>query len=95
MMMLVQIIQGIITIVPYLFMIGSMLVSTQNTGSQAENFSTLGILMAIIMVLSVLLSYIFNNFIVINQGLIYYSLHEDTQNYTTNNQIDLIGTDVE
>lgn len=94
-LMLVQIIQGIITIVPYLFMIGSMFVSTQNAGSQAENFSTLGILMAIIMVLSVLLSYIFNNFIVINQGLIYYSLHEDTQNYTTNNQIDLIGTDVE
>ena len=95
MMILIQIIQGIITIVPSLFMIGSMFVSRQNGASQAENFSTLGILMAIIMVLSVLLNYIFNNFIVINQGLIYYSLHEDTQNYTTNNQIDLIGTDVE
>ncbi|WP_348824124.1 hypothetical protein [Flavobacterium aestuarii] len=95
MTMLVQIIQGILTVIPYLFMIGSMLVSAQNAGSQAENFSTLGILMTVIMVLSVVLSYIFNNFIVINQGLIYYSLHEDSQNYTTNNQIDLIGTDVE
>ena len=95
MMMMIQIIQGIITIIPYLFTIGSMFVSTQNGSSQAENYSTLGIIMAVIMVLSVLLSYIFNNFIVINQGLIYYSLHEDTQNYTTNNQIDLIGTDIE
>jgi hypothetical protein len=95
MMMLIQIIQGILTVIPYLFTIGSLFVSTQNGSSQADNFSTIGIIMAVIMVLSVLLSYIFNNFIVINQGLIYYSLHEDTQNYTTNNQIDLIGTDIE
>ncbi|WP_264565187.1 hypothetical protein [Flavobacterium sp. N3904] len=95
MIMLVQTIQGIITIIPYLFTIGSMFVTTQNGSSQADTYSTIGIIMAVIMVLSVLLSYIFNNFIVLNQGLIYYSLHEDTENYTTNNQIDLIGTDVE
>lgn len=95
MMMLIQIIQGIITIIPYLFTIGSMFVTTQDVNSQTDNYSTLGIIMAVIMVLSVLISYIFNNFIVINQGLIYYSLHEDTENFTTNNQIDLIGTDLE
>lgn len=95
MMMLIQIIQGIITIIPYLFTIGSMFVTTQDVNSQTDNYSSLGIIMAVIMVLSVLISYIFNNFIVINQGLIYYSLHEDTENFTTNNQIDLIGTDLE
>ncbi|WP_281323772.1 hypothetical protein [Flavobacterium sp. IMCC34518] len=95
MLMLIQIIQGIITIIPYLFTIGSMLVSTQDGSSQTDNYSTFGIVMAVIMVLSVLISYIFNNFIVINQGLIYYSLHEDTENFTTNNQIDLIGTEIE
>ena len=95
MMMLIQIIQGIITIIPYLFTIGSMFVTTQDVNSQTDNYSSLGIIMAVIMVLSVLISYIFNNFIVINQGLIYYSLHEDAENSSTNNQIDLIGTDLE
>jgi hypothetical protein len=95
MLMLIQIIQGIITIIPYLFTIGSMFVTTQDVNSQTDNYSSLGIIMAVIMVLSVLISYIFNNFIVINQGLIYYSLHEDAENSSTNNQIDLIGTDLE
>jgi hypothetical protein len=95
MLMLIQIIQGIITIIPYLFTIGSMFVTTQDGSSQTDNYSSLGIIMAVIMVLSVLISYIFNNFIVINQGLIYYSLHEDAENSSTNNQIDLIGTDLE
>jgi hypothetical protein len=98
MIMLVQTIQGIITIIPYLITVGSLLVSTQNlqdSNLQADSYSAFGIIIAVIMVFSVLLSYIFNNFIVINQGLIYYSMHEETENHTTKNQIDLIGTDVE
>jgi len=98
MIMLVQIIQGVITIIPYMFTLGSMFVTTQNlqdASSSADTFSTMGILMALIMVFSVLLSYIFNNFLVVNQGLIYYSLHEETENHTTKSQIDLIGTDFE
>lgn len=96
--MLVQTIQGIITIIPYLIAIGSLFVSTQNlqdSNLQSDSYSTFGIIIAVIMVFSVLLSYIFNNFIVINQGLIYYSMHEETENHTTKNQIDLIGTDLE
>jgi uncharacterized membrane protein len=55
----------------------------------------MGIIIAVIMVFSVLLSYIFNNFILINQGLIYYSLQEEKENNSTKSQIDLIGTDIE
>lgn len=97
MMLLVQIIQGFITIIPYIFSVIWMLVSSRTPGwnSQTETFSTMGILMAFIMVFSILLSYIFNNFIIINQGLIYYSLQEEKENNSTKNQIDLIGTDIE
>lgn len=98
MMMLVQIIQGFITMIPYVLSMIWMFVSTnnlQNTGSQTDTFSTMGIIIAVIMVFSVLLSYIFNNFILINQGLIYYSLQEENENNTTKSQIDLIGSDFE
>ena len=98
MMMLVQIIQGFITMIPYVLSLIWMFVSTNNlqeTGSQTDTFSTMGILFAVIMVFSVLLSYIFNNFILVNQGLIYYGLQEEKENNSTKSQIDLIGTDIE
>lgn len=98
MMMLVQIIQGFITMIPYVLSLIWMFVSTNNlqeTGSQTDTFSTMGILLAVIMVFSVLLSYIFNNFILVNQGLIYYGLQEEKENNSTKSQIDLIGSDFE
>lgn len=98
MLMLTQIIQGFITMIPYIISMIWMFTSTQNlqeTGSQTDTFSTMGILLAVIMVFSVLLSYIFNNFILINQGLIYYGLQEEKENNSTKSQIDLIGTDIE
>ncbi len=98
MMMLTQIIQGFITMIPYVISMIWMFVSTQDIQAQtskADIFSTMGILVAVIMVFSVLLSYVFNNFILINQGLIYYSLQEEKENNSTKSQIDLIGTDFE
>ena len=98
MMMLVQIIQGFITMIPYVLSMIWMFVSTQDIQAQtskADTFSTMGIIIAVIMVFSVLLSYVFNNFILINQGLIYYSLQEENENNSTKSQIDLIGTDFE
>lgn len=98
MMLLVQIIQGFITMIPYVISMIWMFVSTQNLQeptSQADTFSTMGILFAVIMVFSVLLSYIFNNFILVNQGLIYYGLQEENENNSTKSQIDLIGSDFE
>lgn len=98
MMMLVQIIQGFITMIPYILSMIWMFVSTQDIQAQASRagtFSTMGIILAVIMVFSVLLSYIFNNFILISQGLIYYGLQEEKENNSTKSQIDLIGTDLE
>jgi hypothetical protein len=98
MMMLIQIIQGFITLIPYLISMIWMFVSSKSleeASGEPANFSTMGIIMATIMVFSVLLSYIFNNFILVNQGLIYYSLQEEKENNSTKSQIDLIGTDIE
>jgi hypothetical protein len=98
MMMLTQIIQGFITMIPYVLSMIWMFVSTKNIqepASRTDTFSTMGILMAVIMVFSVLFSYIFNNFILVNQGLIYYGLQEEKENNSTKSQIDLIGTDLE
>ena len=98
MMLLVQIIQGFITMIPYMFSIFWMFISTKNLqepASRTDTFSTMGIIIAVIMVFSVLLSYIFNNFILVNQGLIYYSLQEEKEDNSTKSQIDLIGTDIE
>jgi len=95
---LAQVIQGIITLIPYVISMVWMFTSSENlqgTNSNPENFSAIGILMAVMMVFSVLLSYIFNNFIIINQGLIYYGLKEESENNSTKSQIDLIGTDIE
>lgn len=98
MMMLAQIVQGFITMIPYVLSMIWMFVSSENlqtTTSRNDTFSTMGILFAVIMVFSVLLSYIFNNFILVNQGLIYYGLQEENENNTTKSQIDLIGSDFE
>lgn len=98
MMMLIQIIQGFITMIPYVLSLIWMFISTQDIQSQTsrtDTFSTMGILFAVIMVFSVLLSYIFNNFILVNQGLIYYGLQEEKENNSTKSQIDLIGSDIE
>ena len=98
MMLLVQIIQGFITMIPYVLSLIWMFVSTQDIQSQTsrnDTFSTMGIIIAVIMVFSVLLSYIFNNFILVNQGLIYYSLQEEKENNSSKSQIDLIGSDIE
>jgi len=98
MLMLTQIIQGFITMIPYVLGMIWMFTSSENlqeANSQTGVFSTMGILFAVIMVFSILLSYVFNNFILVNQGLIYYGLQEEKENNSTKSQIDLIGTDIE
>ncbi|SHG35539.1 hypothetical protein SAMN05443549_103371 [Flavobacterium fluvii] len=98
MMLLVQIIQGFITMIPYVLSMVWMFVSSQNLqgpAARTDTFSTMGIIIAVIMVFSVLLSYVFNNFVLVNQGLIYYGLQEEKENNSTKSQIDLIGSDIE
>ena len=47
------------------------------------------------MVISTIVSYILNNLLLINQGMIYYSHIENSESSISNDSIDLIGTDSE
>ena len=98
MLMLIQIVQGFITMIPY--MIGMILFFTsanasQFNVSQPDGLSTLGIFITVVFLFAIILSYLFNNLIIVNQGIIYYSLREENENLTSVSQIDLIGTDNE
>lgn len=98
MLMLIQIVQGFITMIPY--MIGMILFFTsanasQFNVSQPDGLSTLGIFITVVFLFAIILSYLFNNLIIVNQGIIYYSLREENENLTSVSQIDLIGTNNE
>lgn len=98
MLMLIQIVQGFITMIPY--MIGMILFFTSANASQfnisqPDGLSALGIFITVVFLFAIILSYLFNNLIIVNQGIIYYSLREENENLTSVSQIDLIGTDNE
>lgn len=97
-LIILQVIQSIITMVPYV--IGLVLVFANAASSDMganphESLSTMTVVFSVILVFSVLLGYVFNNIIFINQGLIYYSLREEKEKNSSKSQIDLIGTDSE
>jgi len=63
-----------------------------NNSDSEETFSFLGIVMAIIFVFSILVNYVLNNIILINNGVIYYSLRENEENNQQQSAIDSIGS---
>lgn len=99
MYMIVQIVVGFVSMIPYVIGLISMFTSidTQNpeAGFNNNQFSFFMIMMGVTMVLSILMNFIFQNFILVNQGIIYYSVREENENNTPKSQIDLIGTDGE
>lgn len=98
MFIIINILQSILTIIPYMIGIASIFSSGQNLNDSAnagDAFGTLSIMMIVVMVLSTLFAYIFQNFLSIQQVLVYYSQLEGSQNNTQNNEIELIGSDSE
>ncbi|QYJ67477.1 hypothetical protein [Flavobacterium litorale] len=93
---IVYTVQSIISVVVYII-IGAftMMSSNKYDGSSTDTASTLGQLLLISTLLSVLLSYLLNNLIMVNQGIIYYSAREADENNSLHADIDLIGNDLE
>lgn len=95
MYLIMQIIVGFVSMIPYLIGIFSMFTSLDpenaSGGFGGEQFSFLMLMFGITMILSILMNFIFQNFILINQGLIYYSMREEKENNTPESEIDLIG----
>lgn len=93
---IVQIVLGIVVMVPYFIGIFSIFINPEQSTQNSENvFSLLTILLTVIMIISILFNYTLQNIILINQGIIYYSLIEEQENISAKNNIDLIGQNEE
>ena len=93
MYIIIQVIQVILSIIPYLILAFNIFVNP-NQGSrmdQDETFSMVGIMLSIIFVLFILSSYILNNLIIVNQGIIFFTCKENAENLSATDLIDSIG----
>ena len=93
MYVMIQIAMSIFTMFPYMFGMASVFTSTQNSSAPEDAFSTVKIMLTIVMVVSILMSYILNNLLLVNQGLVYYSRRENDENISSKDSIDLIGSE--
>ncbi len=93
MYLIVQIAMSVFTIFPYAFGMASIITSTQNNAATSESMSGVKIMFTIIMVVSILMSYVLNNLLLVNQGLVYYSRKESDENISSQHSIDLIGSE--
>ena len=94
MMIIIQIVSTIFTMIPYVFGMASMF-TTLESGDSEEAFSIISMMMSIVMVISIIVSFIFNNLLLVNQGMIYYSHIENSESSFYVDSLDLIGTDSE
>lgn len=93
---IVQVVLGIVVMVPYFIGIFSIFINPEQSTQNSENvFSLLTILLTVITIISILFSYTLQNIILINQGIIYYSIIEEQENINAKNNIDLIGQNEE
>jgi type III secretory pathway component EscS len=97
MMMIVQMLQTVVAMIPYIIGVVIVFSSAQDTDTapQHEKFGFFVILMVIVFALSVTVGYISNNLLVVAQGLMYYSGRERQESVGTTNLIDKIGSDFE
>lgn len=91
MYIIIQITMTVFTMIPYFIGMVSMFTSLEQNPGSTEGLATFGIMMAIIMVITILMSYILNNLMLINQGLAHYSRRENDENISSQDSIDLIG----
>lgn len=91
MLFIVQMIQGIVMLIPYI--IGFVLIlSGIDTVNQEDIFSQMSIFMGSMMVLTVFVSYVANNIILVSQGMMYYGLKEESENIGAQFTIEEIGS---
>ena len=95
MYIIIQVTNTIITIIPYFIGILFVYTNVQNQNDTKETFSVIAIIITAVAVVSLITSYILNNLLLINEGIIYYSRKDVKENISSKNSIDLIGTESE
>lgn len=88
---IIQVTMTVFSMIPYAIGMVSMFTSLEQNPGSTEGLATFGIMMAIVMVITILMSYILNNLMLVNQGLVYYSRKENDENISSQDSIDLIG----
>ena len=95
-LMILQILQSIVTMIPYFIGIVYFLASQEEMQKQsADHMGIFAVFIAVIFILAILSSYIFNNFLIVSQGMMYYSGREIDENNHSISQIDNIGQSFE
>lgn len=92
---ILYVIQTVASIIPYMIVGFMSMTDVQNGGSQTDAMSTMGIMIMVSFIISIILGYFLSNFLLVNQGIIYYSYIDATENTSLNSEIDLIGADIE
>jgi MFS family permease len=84
--------QNVITMIPYLFFMGSMFTVTPEKNTNPEEVgASLMVLMLVVFFIAFIVGTILNNITQLNQGIVFYSLKEDHENINTKSVIDQIG----
>lgn len=95
--MIVNTVVSFISFIPYFIGIFGVFfnIETQNLDNQQENISFMMIMIGITFMLSITLNYLLQNIISVNQGIMYYSMIDETEKTSNLSEIDLIGSNEE
>lgn len=95
--MIVNTVVTTISFIPYFAGIFSLLfnIETQNPENLQENFSFIMIMVGLTFILSITLNYLLQNIIFVNQGIMYYTMIDETENTSKISEIDTIGNNEE
>lgn len=99
MYIIVQVVVGVISMIPYTIGVASIFTNPEAMNNKVngvpEGLSFMMLMVSLLMIVSIILNYTLQNLILINQGIIYYSIKEESENVSIINDIDLIGSDSE
>jgi len=91
--LMAYVVQNVITIIPYMFFMGSMFTTTQQVSYNAQEIgASFMVLMLVLFFITFIVGAILNNITQLNQGIVFYSLKEDNENVNTMSVIDQIGS---
>jgi hypothetical protein len=94
---IVSTVVSFISFIPYFIGIFGVMfnIETQSTENQQETISFMMIMVGITFILSISLNYLLQNIISVNQGIMYYSMIDETEKTSNLSEIDLIGSNEE
>lgn len=97
MYIIVNTVVSFISFIPYFIGIFGMMfnIETDAITNKQDTISFMMIMVGITFILSISLNYIMQNIVSVNQGIMYYSMIDETENTSNLSEIDLIGSNEE